>query len=279
MRQPEFGEERWRPRLCLGWSWTMLLLVINLMVFVLMEITKAYNPDGFVKIIQYFALSNEGLFHGYVWQLLSFQFLHLTGWHFVGNMIALFFLGRGVEAMLGGRRFMVLYLTSGLIGGIVQSLLGLAIPTVFGVPVVGASAGVFGLLAAFAALQPETEFLVFFILPVKIKYLALAGAIVALFYTLVPAAPGIAHAAHLGGMAMGWFYVKKILKNPAFLGVEPAERYFQPKPAKSAEKSGDDFHDGDVDAILDKISARGINSLTSRERSILEAARKKMARR
>jgi hypothetical protein len=78
-------------------------------------------------------------------------------------------------------------------------------------------------------------------------------------------------------MAMGWFYVKKILKNPALLGAAGEEKYHRSEPVKSPAKRPDEPEDADVDAILDKISARGINSLTSRERSILEAARKKMA--
>jgi hypothetical protein len=87
----------------------------------------------------------------------------------------------------------------------------------------------------------------------------------------------VANAAHIGGMAMGWFYIKKTLKNPALLGVEENEQYSQ--PAKPVEKPANEFQEDDVDAVLDKISARGINSLTSRERAILEAARKKMAQR
>ena len=79
-------------------------------------------------------------------------------------------------------------------------------------------------------------------------------------------------------MAMGCFYVK-ILLNRALLGVEDEPAYFSPPPVKPVEKAADEFQDADVDAVLDKISARGINSLSTRERAILEAARKKMAQR
>src|SRR5580704_16064810 len=101
MRDPEFGEQRWRLNFRLRWTWTMVLLAVNLLVFVLVEINKAYNPAGSATILQYFALSKEGLLQGYVWQLFTFQFLHFAPWHFVGNMIGLYFLGRGVEAVLG----------------------------------------------------------------------------------------------------------------------------------------------------------------------------------
>jgi hypothetical protein len=80
-------------------------------------------------------------------------------------------------------------------------------------------------------------------------------------------------------MAMGWFYVKMILKSPALLGVVGEDRSLRSQAVKRTEKPADEFEDSDVDAVLDKISARGINSLTSRERALLEAARKKMAKR
>src|SRR5213076_2893816 len=97
---------------------------------------------------------------------------------------------------------LLVYLTSGVVGGVFQTLLGLIFPGTYGVEVAGASAGVFGLLAALAALEPDGEILIFMLLPSKIKYLAWSAALVAMFYVIVPAQPGIAHAAHLGGMAM-----------------------------------------------------------------------------
>jgi hypothetical protein len=154
----------------------------------------------------------------------------------------------------------------------------------FGGAVVGASACGFGLVTAFTMIFPEEEMAIFFI-PVRIKaktlliFFAVLAVLGIIFQETVM--PGVAHAAHLGGMAMGWFYVKYILKNPALIGTEePAEsRRAQAvvKP-KSEEKTTDEFLESEVDPILDKISARGIQSLTARERAILESARKKMSR-
>lgn len=281
MRRPENREPLFHG---FHWSWTIVLIAVNLAVFVLMEINKAYNIEGFIKIFQYCALSNDGLSHGYVWQFLTFQFLHANRWHFVGNMLALFFLGRMVESMIGGKRFLSLYIACGFVGGGFQTILGLMFPNVFGLPVVGASAGVFGLLAALAALAPEVEMLLLFVLPVKIKYVALVGAIVAVFYIVVPAEIGVAHAAHLGGMAMGWFFVRKILQGDwSRLGgvLRPAEKR-QPSQLKntSADEGAESgYSEEQINAILDKISAQGIQSLNRREREILESARKQMGKR
>ena len=152
----------------------------------------------------------------------------------------------------------------------------------FGGSVVGASACAFGLVAAFAMIFPERQLtmLIFFIIPIrmKAKTLLIASAVLAVMGILFPW-DNVANAAHLGGMAMGWFYVKKILKNPALIGTEepPAPRRAPPVIAPE-EKTAEDFLESEVNPILDKISARGIQSLTARERAILEAARKKISR-
>ena len=282
MRQPEYRDPIFSR---LRWSWTMVLIVVNLIIFVVMQIETAYNVPALIKTYEYGALSNEGLAHGYVWQFITFQFMHAGRWHFAGNMLGLFFLGRIVENSIGPKRFILLYLSCGIIGGVFQTVLGLIFPNVFGIPVVGASAGVFGLLAALATLEPEAEMLVFFILPVKTKYLAWISAVVALFYVIVPAEPGMAHAAHLGGLAMGWFFVRKILYGDwtRLTGMlrrpEKQEKPLRRPRTESLEPKDDtDFLQSQVDLILDKISAHGIGSLTTREREILESARKKMTK-
>ena len=91
MRQPDY----YRPQL----SFTVALLVVNAAIF-LVECVLAFNPPrGSDFMDNYFALSLEGLQHGYVWQLLTYQFLH-AGWlHLIFNMLAIYFFGRA-----GGNR-------------------------------------------------------------------------------------------------------------------------------------------------------------------------------
>jgi len=92
----------------------------------------------------------------------------------------------------------------------------------------------------------------------------------------------VANAAHLGGMAMGWFFVRKIMQGD-WARLEGALRLGRKTnrpaaaPAMRVKESDDDFVASEVDPILDKISAHGIQSLTARERQILESARQKMA--
>lgn len=293
--RPYMGNTDYRTRV--AYPATIVLIAINLAVFILVEINKAY---GSFPVLQFFALSPAGLRHGYIWQLLSFQFLHFDAWHFVFNMLALYLFGRSVEESIGRRRFLTIYFASGVAGGLLQSLLGFLLPGYFGYPVVGASAGVAGIIAVFATLDPNKEILLFLVLPLRAKYALWAMLAISIFYVVVPAGRGIAHAAHLGGILAGIACTRWIIKSTATSRdswgfneekkSRPLVKVRFPKPSswKKAEKSKPskpgyasttEFISHEVDPILDKISAHGIQSLTPRERKILEAAREKMDRR
>src|SRR6267378_2987500 len=101
-------------------SATVLLLFANIAAFglqnVLYHFFPAFDTNGNL------ALSIDGLRHGYVWQLLSFQFMHANLLHLLGNCFAIYLFGRDVEEALGERSFWVLYLASGVLGGLVQAL-------------------------------------------------------------------------------------------------------------------------------------------------------------
>jgi len=280
MRQPDFGGQQWQPNFRLRWNCTSILLAAYVVVFLAQQLTEIVSPHS--HFFDYLVLSRAGLAHGYVWQLISYQFLHAGWMHLILNCWAIFIFGNELEYLLGARRYLTVFFTSGILGGVFQVLSAILLPKLFDGGVVGASACAFGLVAAFATIFPDRELtmLFFFIIPVRLKAktLLLLSLVVALAGIIFPW-DNVANAAHLGGMAMGWFYVKMVLKNPALIGAPEPEPRYRAEPVKPVEKSVDDFGEADVDTVLDKISARGINSLTSRERAILEAARKKMAQR
>ena len=291
MRQPEFEESRWRPNFRVRWSWTLGLLTINVIVFVVECIFCGY-PPAFSQA-NHFALSVEGIKEGYVWQFLTFQFMHAGILHIFFNSWMIWVFGRYLEAELGAGRFLALYFSSGVIGGVAQIVGGMGWPTHFGTITVGASAGAIGLMAAFAVLYPEerlTIFFYFFPITTRAKNIIWGIAVLSVLCILFPKSlftvllgNNVANAAHLGGMAMGWFYVKKILKNPALIGTADEShlappRLVKPKPVPVEEKSAGEFLESEVDPILDKISAHGLQSLTTRERAILETARRKMVK-
>ncbi len=271
----------------------VVLLIINVVVFLLVAINDA---SGRFPVFHYFALSRTGIGHGFVWQLLTFQFLHAGLWHLLINMFVLYIFGRAVEDMIGKKDFFALYLASGVAGGLLQLLLGLAFPRLFGASVVGASAGVFGVIAAFSILAPDQQILLFFVLPIRSRYFLWIAAGVSVFSMLVPVSPGVAHAAHLGGLLAGVAYIRWVIQSgrtvTSWLPVRvrrsddlvrvrfPRTRSRrQAAHAEPMDVTNPDFISQEVDPILDKISAHGMQSLTPRERKILESARSKMERR
>jgi membrane associated rhomboid family serine protease len=282
MRQPEYHTSRV--------SFTVMLLIVNAAVF-LVQLASANFPRGEEMQYQYFALSLDGLRQGYVWQLLTFQFMH-GGWiHIILNSLAIFFFGRPVETVLGSRRFIGLYLVSGIIGGLVQMLFALAMPS-FDISVVGASAGAMGLVAAFAVINWTERFtLLFYFIPITMNGKTLLWASLGLAVLgMLNVKSNIANAAHLGGIVAGFFYARQVLhgnwpqwklfrrreRPREVVATRTKENKFWRSAPDDEDVSTDQFLQNEVDPILEKISAHGIKSLTAREREILEAARKKM---
>ena len=260
---------------------TMKLIIVLIVAFV---VESAFIFYGQLDIIGQLGLSVHGLMSGKVWQLITFQFLHMAPWpwHVLLNCVALYFLGRPVEEVLGAKRFLIVYLLSGVLGGLVQVASTMILPRHMDVPVVGASAGICGIVAIYCTLYPMRELTTWaYFIPITLRawYLFVFLAALSLFGTFIPF-DGIAHGAHLGGLALGWFYVKKYVKGDPLFGTSDEVSAPLPRPDKKPPSKGKgEISESDIDAILDKINAKGINSLTTRERSILEAARKKMAQR
>lgn len=287
----------------LRWSATLTLLVLLVVAFIAQNTVLRDSTS-----LGWLALSHEGIKRGYWWELLSFQFLHANFWHLFFNGFTLFMFGREVEAALGKIRFLVLYFASGTIGGLFQVLAFFAWPQFFAysasgalITVVGASAGIFGIVAAFAMLAPNqmlTMFL-FYVLPINLraKWLLIISLIVTGLGIAFPAKFGgnIAHAAHLGGILTGMAFIRyggELSRN--LWGPFEARRRKRelikavsikiPQWPNAKSESPTDVPEGEfisreVDPILDKISQHGIQSLTERERKILEAARNRMAKR
>jgi membrane associated rhomboid family serine protease len=285
------------------WSVTTILMVVLTLVFALQCVNDVYF-QSFVE--RWLALTPECFTRGYVWQLLTFQFLHQNLFHIGGNLICLYFFGRFVESVLGRQRFLVAYFGSGVIGGILQTTLMLLFPLHFGMFTYGASAGVSGIFAIFVLLLPQSEIRWNFILPIPAMTLLWVSIGISLFFTIVPSprGGGVAYAAHLGGILAGIAWVKlgwhrdfvqlpwegwfsgrrlfrerqrksELVRTPSF----KIPGLSRSKTEESTELPQEEFISREVDPILDKISQHGIQSLTERERKILEAARNKMAKR
>jgi membrane associated rhomboid family serine protease len=281
----------------------LVILGLNVVVFL---VQNASGPKLYQSFLEYGALSLDGLKHGFIWQFVTFQFMHGGLGHLVLNSVVLYSFGRPLEFLLGKRIFVSLYLLSGIAGGIAQILLALCSARFAG-EMVGASAGICGLVAAFAMLSPESTIYLFFVLPIRAVYFLPLMIATTVLFIFIPSFDHVAHGAHLGGILTGVAWIKlgwhrDFLQLPweglvkRFRPWKPLQsrqrprefvraasirrRPWQPAASKSeSELPAEEFISKEVDPILDKISTHGIQSLTEREREILEAARARMSNR
>jgi membrane associated rhomboid family serine protease len=290
----------------IAWSMTTALTVVLVVVFAAQCINDVYlgTPAEY-----WLALTPMCFGHGWLWQLITFQFLHASLLHLAGNLIVFWWVGHFVENVFGKKRFLIALFGCGAMGGILQGILMILFPIHFGFPAVGASAGVGGLFAIFALLERDSEVRLYFVLPVRTMTLLWVVGGISLFFTLVPTPRemGMAHAAHLGGILTGvaWIKLGWHLDYVRLPWEAMFDRWRQRGPLKSQQRKrelvktasfrmprypgsnsedpadlpSEEFISREVDPILDKISAHGIQSLTERERNTLEAARHRMAKR
>jgi membrane associated rhomboid family serine protease len=217
-------------------SITAWLILINVAVFfldgLLLRNGIAYRIEG-TRIIMgpleawgHFS-AGTAIWNLQIWRFLSFQFLHANFQHLLFNMIGLYFFGQMMETFLGRQRFLTFYLLCGIAGAVAYLALwgmGILVSTAY-VPLVGASAGIFGILAAAAQVAPKaTVMLMFPPMPVDLRtwaYILLALAVATILFA-GPNAGG--EAAHLGGALLGIL----LIRTPALLtmlGPRPAKRY------------------------------------------------------
>ena len=245
------------------------LVLANVAVFVVSSIV---GPS----FIQLFGLvPQQVLQERWVWQPVTYMFVHGGFLHLLFNVFMLWMFGMAIEAQWGTREFLKFYFVCGLSVALVK----VALWPHSSVPLIGASGALFGLLVAFALLYPESVVYLYFFIPVKAAHMALLCVAMELFLMLGQGSGGIDHFAHLTGLGVGYVYIRwwgvlKLRMKAAVSGLaappaavkprRPARPRgaSQPKPEAAASME-------DVDRILDKILAKGLDSLTDAERAVM----------
>src|SRR5438874_10591728 len=187
--------------------WVRRLLVANLLVFLVQNTLFATNPD-FAKAFAF----NPLVAWNQPWTFVTYMFLHRGILHLAFNMLVLFVFGSSVEERMGGRMFIVFYLLCGIGGAAASFPLTQAVV----VPqVLGASGAVLGVAVAFAWYWPDHPVFVFPLpdpIPANWLITFLVGVDLALAWlgalTQAGITDGVAHLAHLGGVATALFYLK-----------------------------------------------------------------------
>ncbi len=174
------------------------LLIANVAVFMLQTVT-----DG--SFVMMFGLVPYLVWRElYLWQILTYQFLHGGIFHILFNMLALWMFGCDLERRWGSR-FFLKYYTVCVAGGAILNVLLLPDQVA---PSIGASAGIYGILLAQALLYPNRIIYFYFFFPLKMKHFVMIIGAISLYSSIVATRSGIAHLAHLGGMAFGYLYLR-----------------------------------------------------------------------
>jgi membrane associated rhomboid family serine protease len=246
--------------------------------------------------------SYELIFRGGFWRPVGFQFLHANLTHLLFNMIGLYFFGPLIERHLGSKRYLAFYLLCGICGALMYGVLNLGgwmaslflgpnavVPGLLfndmSTPLIGASAGVFGVLMAGAYIAPNATVLVFFFLPMRLRTLAYVLVGIAAFTVLTSGGNAGGEAGHLGGALAGFYFIRHPRHLHGFFDfvgwADPTSRHYRHRGAEAraramarspvgSREGGPDRET--VDRILDKVQASGLGSLTDKERRILREA-------
>ncbi len=207
------------------------------------------------------------------YRLLTYGFLHSPQdvWHILLNMFALWLFGRDVENRYGRREFLAFYLVAIVVAGLVWTVA--EIPNPMPSYVLGASGGIAAVVILFAMNYPHRTILLMFFIPMPMWVAAVIMVVMDAFGAINRAGSTIACTAHLGGAMFGFLYyqwgwrLERLLPGDSFwkrLKPKPKLRVHDPESAQETEKA--------VDDILKKIQDHGRDSLTRRERRILEEA-------
>lgn len=227
------------------------------------------------------------------WRLVTYMFLHSLAnpFHFIFNMLWLWWMGRPVEQAIGPYSFFTVYFGAGLLGAFIDVLVSLAAAPV---PVIGASGAVYGIMVAFAMLFPRTPIMLVFLPPIEARYVV--SGLIALDVIFLNSGDNVARFVHLGG-ALGGYLLMRAHKDGYDLSLVP--RYFEflykkylPTPSKKEEKKRErprnrkmsivseadvieEVDQSELDAILEKISQHGYDALSKEEKKKLFELSKK----
>lgn len=177
---------------------TRALLLINVAIFFLLPLIGGSIASAFAL----WPLGQNFL----PWQVVTYAFLHGSFAHLFFNMLGLWMFGSELERVWGEKRFLLFYAASVLAAAATQLIVTAAMGTEY--PTVGASGGLFGLLLAFAMMFPNRTILLFFVIPMKARYLVALYGLLELYQGVYVMNSGVAHFAHLGGMVGGLLMIR-----------------------------------------------------------------------
>ena len=273
------------------------IIYINVFIFLLFLILgnffalMKWNPASLNNFDDYFSFNSSFMvFLKRPWTIFTYMFLHGSFWHLFNNMLIYFFTAKMYEDLMGKKAAINTYIIGGFCGAILYLITHNLFPLfreMGDIPMLGASAAVMAVFVGLATYTPNFEVMLFGIIRVKMKYLAMVW--VAFDIVGLSNSDGIAHFAHLGGALWGYFYVSNFKKGKdisywfdniikAIGGLTKKRKikivYKKKSEEKKSSPSNSKNRQEKVDEILDKIKLSGYESLTKEEKDYLFDASK-----
>ena len=180
------------------------LVIANVFVFFLINYTRI-SIKG-LPLVYWLSLISDLVNIGWVWQFVTYMFVHGSFMHLFFNMFALIMFGREIERYLGTREFLLFYFVCGILGGVINYLFCL-IQGSMNVAIMGASGSIYALLFLCAVFFPTSRILLFYFIPMKMPYAVMLYIAIEIFSQVYGVANGVAHLIHLSCIAVAWLYV------------------------------------------------------------------------
>jgi membrane associated rhomboid family serine protease len=182
----------------------LVLIGINILIFLGEKVF--YNPRA-MDITEYLAMNPLLVAHGYLWQFVTYMFVHdpFSYSHIIFNMLALFIFGTQVERHMGSRGFLLYYMLTGILAG-VFSFVVYWFTGSYRVFLMGASGAIFAVQLAYAVLFPQNILYLWGLLPLRAPVMVLGFTGLEIFFMVTGLGGNVAHFTHLAGFAFGWLY-------------------------------------------------------------------------
>jgi membrane associated rhomboid family serine protease len=178
------------------------LLIVNTAAFVGTMLLQAMGAGTPVRYLMLTPFAVTHLF--YLWQPVTYLFLHGGFFHILFNMLTLWMFGSDLERAWGTRRFLFYYFLTGVGAGLCVVLVSPSST----VATLGASGAIYGLLLAFGMMYPDRQILFFMIFPIPAKIFVMILGAIAFLSALSMPGDTVSHVGHLGGLLFGFVFLR-----------------------------------------------------------------------